>query len=86
MQFARDGRMAAAGADGTVRIWEVESAREVRKLSGHTGAVRSAAWAPSDQRLATAGADGVRLWEISTGALLGEPSSVLETPSVSMRR
>lgn len=87
LAWSPEGRqLASAGADGTVRIWEVESAREVRKLSGHTGPVQSVAWAPSGQRLASAGEDGVQLWEATTGALLGEPSSILEAPPAPARR
>lgn len=66
-------RVAAASADGTVRIWqlpkdrkptrqpEVQQARRV--LAGHEGAATSLAWSADGMRLATAGADGsVRLW------------------------
>jgi tetratricopeptide (TPR) repeat protein len=67
--FRRDGRqLASASNDGTVKLWDVDSGREVRTLRGHTAAVRSVAFDPGGTRLASAGADGtVRLWDLSGG-------------------
>ncbi|WP_255637292.1 WD40 repeat domain-containing protein [Hyalangium versicolor] len=72
LAWSPEGRqLASAGADGTVRVWDVESAREVRSFSGHTGHALSVAWAPSGQWLVSAGHDGVCVWDSGTGALLG---------------
>jgi WD40 repeat protein len=64
-------RLAAAGDDGTVRVWEAGTLRLVRAMVGHDGAVRTAAWSPGGDYLASGGDDGtVRLWEAHTGRLL----------------
>ncbi|HYO54562.1 pentapeptide repeat-containing protein, partial [Archangium sp.] len=69
VSFAPDGRrLVSAGGDGTVRLWEAESGRELRSLSGHDGTVWSVSFSPDGRRLASAGADGaVRLWEAESG-------------------
>lgn len=66
-------RMAAAGADGTVRVWEGSKLR--RCLTGHRGPVLALAFGPPDGKLAgqliTAGADDtIRTWDLATGAQL----------------
>jgi WD40 repeat protein len=67
--FSPDGRrLASAGADGTVRVWDAESGREVATLRGHSGDVRTVAFSPDGRRLASAGADGVvRVWDPGSG-------------------
>jgi WD40 repeat protein len=64
-------RLAAAGDDGMVRLWDRESGQLLRILIGHDGAIRGLAWSPRGSRLASAGEDGtVRLWDTETGLLL----------------
>lgn len=54
------------GADGVVRIWDVKSNTEVRRLSGHYGRVNSVSFSP-DGRITSAGEDKtVRVWEPCT--------------------
>jgi len=57
--------MASGGLDNTVRLWEADSGRELRRLEGHGGRVRSVAFSP-DGRLLASGSDDttVRLWEV----------------------
>ncbi|MBA4159125.1 MAG: pentapeptide repeat-containing protein [Gemmatimonadetes bacterium] len=64
-----DGQLLASGGDdNTVRLWEVESGRELRRLEGHSGSVQSVAFSPDGQRLASGGHDDtVRLWEVESG-------------------
>jgi hypothetical protein len=67
--FDRDGgRLASAGADRTVRLWDVATLRCVRVLEGHTDDVFAVAFHPDGTRLATAGRDrAVWLWDLERG-------------------
>jgi WD40 repeat protein len=79
--FSPDGRLALTGRhDGTARIWEVETGKEVGYLGKHGGSVLSVAFSPVDQRLLTGSADtNAALWTrgtISTMISLKHPSLV----------
>jgi WD40 repeat protein len=67
--FAPAGdRLASAGDDGSVRVWDATTGDELHRLTGHTGLVRAVAFAPAGDRLASAGDDGsVRVWDTTTG-------------------
>jgi WD40 repeat protein len=69
MAVAPDGRqIGSAGEDGTVRLWEISSGRELRKFQGHTDAVRSVACSPDGRRLVSGGADRtLRLFDLNGG-------------------
>jgi WD40 repeat protein len=71
--LSRDGGLAAAaGADGRVRIWNVNSGELARTVE-HEAVVTAVAWSPVDDVLATGGAGpnpSVRLWNPATGDLL----------------
>ena len=59
MRFSPDGKIiATAGADCSIRLWSVETARMVIKLEGFRGWVRALAWTNDGSRLAAACNDG----------------------------
>ena len=69
-----DGKfIATAGVDGTARLWDPASGKEVRVLRGHEGRVTAIAFARGGSVLVTGAADGVvRLWEVANGQLLNQ--------------
>ena len=68
--YALDGATLATvgGDDNTVRIWDTRTGQQQHQLTGHTGPVRSVAYAPDGATLATGGSDDtVRIWDTHTG-------------------
>jgi WD40 repeat protein len=79
--FSPDGRLAYStsggfvrggwqhGKDAAIRVWDVETGREVRRMEGHRGIVRSVAVSPDGRRILSGGRDSaVILWDAETGA------------------
>lgn len=81
--FSRDGRLMAAGGcgkldfsrlppdqcvQGEIRLWNPHTGALMRIISGHRNLVRSLAFSPNGQWLASGAEDGaVKLWEVATG-------------------
>jgi WD40 repeat protein/serine/threonine protein kinase len=65
-----DGKRLVTGGDeeSSVKIWDVVSGQELRKLNGHTAGVTSVAVTADGKRIATASVDGTaRLWDSADG-------------------
>lgn len=75
-QFSPDGqRLATAGADRTIRIYDVASGNQVRAIENHADWVMAVAWSPDGTKLASASRDKTaKLFEAATGDLLATHS------------
>jgi WD40 repeat protein/tRNA A-37 threonylcarbamoyl transferase component Bud32 len=64
--FSPDGtRLASAGDDGTVRLWDSETGKLLHTLTGHTGPVTCLVLSRAGDALASGGVDGtVQVWAI----------------------
>ena len=64
-----DGKLIAAGGrEGTLKIWEAGTGRELFTLAGHKRGVWDLAFSPNSQLLASAGPDAdIKLWSVATG-------------------
>ena len=67
--FSPDGkRMMTGSQDGTARLWDTQTGKELLMLQGHTKEVRAVAFSPDGQRVLTASFDSTaRLWDSLTG-------------------
>jgi WD40 repeat protein len=61
-------RLASAGIDSTVRIWDRRTGEETLVLRGTSGMFHSVSWNPDGKRLAAASNDGkVWIWDATLG-------------------
>jgi WD40 repeat protein/serine/threonine protein kinase len=68
LAFSREGRLASAGVDQTVKVWDLATGQELCTLRGHTASVTDVAFSPDSRRIATASHDDtVRIWNVDSG-------------------
>ncbi len=72
--------MVSGGEDGSVRVWDLSSRRELYKFTGKGGSVHAVAVSPDRRWLAAGDAGGgLRLWSLKTHqerALTGHQSGI----------
>lgn len=62
-----DQRVATAGVDKVIRIWDAISAKSLQTLEGHEDSIFALAVSPDGSRLASAGKDGtIKLWDLAS--------------------
>lgn len=69
LAYSPDGKLlASASSDGTVKLWDTSSYKEVRTLKGHVSAVTCVVFTSDSKQLITGGLDkSVRLWDAAEG-------------------
>jgi len=67
--FSPDGKiLASASNDGTVRLWDVATAKEIRKVEGHVKPVTCVSFSADGKRIISGGDDTTaRIWDVTTG-------------------
>jgi WD40 repeat protein len=65
------GKILAVHAANRLRLFDTASMTLIREWTASKGYIYDAAFAPDDSLIATTGKDGVRLWNPSTGSLVG---------------
>jgi WD40 repeat protein len=75
-----DARVEAIKADGTkllpisVKVWDATSGQQRWELQGHRGGVYHLAFSPDGRRLASAGYQALKIWDLASGRLERELS------------
>jgi WD40 repeat protein len=87
LSFTRDGgTLASGGSDGSVKVWDVEKGKALRRLTGSESEIVAVRFVPGDRTIAGAGGQYVRLWNVNTGSVertLKAPCSAIWAMDVS---
>ncbi|TFG03704.1 MAG: DUF4062 domain-containing protein [Promethearchaeota archaeon] len=75
-------KILTASEDKTLKLWDVETGREVKSYIGHNDAVNACRFSPDGSRFISGSADKtLKLWDVNTGQIiwtfLGHTDSVL---------
>ncbi|GBU26853.1 hypothetical protein R84B8_00368 [Treponema sp. R8-4-B8] len=64
-----DGKTVVSGSDdGTIKLWDLVTSREIRTLSGHSSAVESVMFSPDSKTVVSGSSDNtIKLWDAVTG-------------------
>jgi WD40 repeat protein len=84
--FSPDGgRIASAGFDNLVKIWNPETGDLIRTLTGHPDEIYALAYSPGGEFLASAGWNNpIRIWNPESGALLQQLSGLNPSGALSL--
>jgi WD40 repeat protein len=68
-------KIASAGSrDGAVKLWNVDTGKIIKTLTGHTAGVGSVSWSPDGGRMVSGSEDGTfRVWDVESGKTILGP-------------
>jgi len=87
--FSPNGRQVlSCSNDSTIKLWNIDTGREIMTFSGHESYVRSVAFSPDGRQVLSGSSDStIKLWDINTGREImtfsgheGEVTSVAFSP------
>jgi uncharacterized protein with WD repeat len=75
--FSPDGKLLAANDHKDIKIWNVETGKEIAKLSGHSDKVTGVAFNPKNQRVLASGSydKTIKIWDLTSQRCLGTLSA-----------
>ena len=79
-----DGKTVATGTvDGVATIWDATTGKELRRLSGHGGAIFTLTFSPDGTTLVVGGGNSLaKFWDLTTGKLIPAPGSAADLQSL----
>jgi tetratricopeptide (TPR) repeat protein len=87
--FDPQGRRAVSGSaleDKTVRVWDLETGKEIHRLVGHTGNVQCVCFTPDGRGVLSGSGDKtLRLWDAASGKEIGQFPGLAEGVEYYMR-
>ncbi len=71
LAISPDEKLVAAGANGAVIVWSLDSGEELHRFTGHAGAVDAVAFSRDGNRIVSGGEDRTcRVWDLASGQQL----------------
>jgi len=72
LRFRPDGEILVSGDRlGSVRVWSIRDAKELHARGIHKGRLSELVVSKDGKSLISAGEDGVKVWDLGTGAISG---------------
>jgi hypothetical protein len=69
--LSADGRRVLSAGDDRMRLWDLETGKELQCFTGHKNLVRSVAFLPDERRVLSVSYDETaKIWDVASGRLL----------------